>query len=253
MALLLMDGFDKYGGVNSNSTSVQALMQQEWTSTAASAISLVAGLSSTGNAFNMGSAGTSLTKTLPGNYARLIGGLRFSSTLAQIVGVQFLDSAANQAAISINNTGTISVRNGIYNGGTILGTSTTTITANSVHYLEFDITFSNTGAYQVWLDGVSILSGSGDTTATTNNSVSGFTFNVLSGGGWTVDDLYLFDTTGTVNNAVLLTSPRIETQFPTGDAAVQFAIGASTLGSSVSRGGIAYSGVANDLYLRPYT
>jgi hypothetical protein len=45
-----------------------------------------------------------------------------------------------------------------------------------------------------------------------------------------MDDFYLFDTTGSINNAVLLTSPRIETQFPNADAAVQFAVGAATLG-----------------------
>jgi hypothetical protein len=67
----------------------------------------------------------------------------------------------------------------------------------------------------------------------------------------TWDDLYLFDATGTVNNAALLTSPRIETQLPSSDAAVQFAFGAAMLGASQAR--VAASSVAitaNQLRLR---
>jgi hypothetical protein len=126
--------------------------------------------------------------------------------------------------------------------------------ANSVHYLEWDFTFANAGSYQIWLDGVSILSGSGDTTATANNTASGIQFTAASGSpAFTIDDLYVFDATGSINNAVLLTSPRIETTFPSGDNSVQFGFGAATLGSSIPRNSANYSTTANTLYLRPYT
>jgi len=249
--LLFMDGVDKYGSANSNATGVAALLTAgEWT-TSTNTVTIVAPLSTTGNAANLANS-TVLSKTLPASYGRLIGGFRFSSTLAGNVGVQFIDVATQQAGISINTAGTISVRNGNFSAGTALGTSAASITANTVHYLEWDITFGNSGAYQLWLDGVSILSGTGDTTATANNTASGIQLATAATGVMQADDLYLFDATGSINNAVLLTSPRIETQFPSADGAVQFAVGAATLGNSVQRAGSAANG-ANYLYLRPYT
>ena len=250
MALIAMDGFDKYGAANSNSTAVAALLTAgEWTSASSATVQIVAPLSATGQALLVGSGGT-VTKTIP-TVGRTLGGMRFSSSLANVAGVQFLDGASNQCGICINVAGTIAVRNAGYNTGTILGTSTASITANSVHYLEWDITFGNAAAYQVWLDGVSILSGTGDTTGTANNTTSGFTL-VANATAYTVDDLYVFDATGTTNNAVLLTSPRIETQFPNADGAVQFALGAGILGTSLSRSGGNGNNAANQLRVRPF-
>jgi hypothetical protein len=250
MALLFMDGFDKYGPVNSNTTATAALLLQEWTT--ASGASIVAPLSATGQAVNWVLTG-SVVKTLAASYSRLIGGMRFSSSLVtSTAGVLFTDAGSSQASISINTAGTISVRNGSITG-TVLGTSTASVAASSTHYLEWDITFSNTGSYQIWLDGVSILSGSGDTTGTVNNTANGVGLNNGGANVFTVDDLYLFDTTGTTNNAVLLTSPRIETSLPSSDGAVQFAVGAATLGSIYGR--TAPGGVLGDntMVARPLT
>jgi hypothetical protein len=253
MALLFCDGFDKYGGVNSNATIIQALLTAgEWTSAAATS-SIVAGLSATGYAFATGTGANTLTKTLAASYSRLIGGIRFSSGLVSAAGIQFIDAASSQCGICINPAGTIAVRNGSFSAGTILGTSAVSVSANTTHYLEWDITFGNSAAYQLWLDGVSILSSTGDTTATANNSASGFSINGTGGVISTWDDLYLFDATGTTNNAVLLTSPRIETQFPNGDGAVQFAVGAAILGSSVTRSYLFSSNAANQWRTRPFT
>jgi hypothetical protein len=253
MALLFMDGWDKYGGVNSNGTSVQALLQQEWT-VATTGTAIVAGLSATGLALQCTSNGSGCTKTLSANYGRIIGGVRFNSTLTtNPSGVQFLDAGSSQCGIGIAATGIISLRNGTYNAGTILGSGATAISANSTHYLEWDITLGNSAAYNVYLDGVSIISGTGDTTATTNNTINGVQFTQGSAATITWDDFYLFDSTGTTNNAVLLTSPRIETTFPNADSAVQFAVGAATLGNSVSRNAANLNLAANTLYLRPYT
>jgi hypothetical protein len=176
VALIFMDGFDKYGGLNTNSAGVIALLTAgEWTSTAGGGQQIAASLSTTGQALLVGAAGVA-TRTIAA-VGRIIGGMRFSSSLASTAGIQFLDAAANQAGICINVAGTIAVRNGVYNSGTILGTSTASITASTTHYLEWDITFGNSANYQLWLDGVSILSGTGDTTATVNNTISGFSLS----------------------------------------------------------------------------
>lgn len=252
MALLFLDGFDKYGGLNSNTTVVPGLLTAgEWTSWSASGATIVAGLSSTGNAVQVGTSSTG-TKTLAANYTRLIGGLRFSGNLgAAATLMQFRDGANPQASITLETTGIVNLRNGLVNG-TILASSSA-VTANSTHYLEWDVTFGNTAAYQVWLDGVSAFSGTGDTTTTANNYANAIAIAYLSSGSLTVDDLYLFDATGTTNNAVLLTSPRIETTFPTSDSAVQFGFGAGILGSSVARSTSGGAGTISSLMLRRFT
>jgi hypothetical protein len=251
VALLFMDGFDKYGPVNNNNAAVAALLQQgEWNSTA-NVCQIAAPLSATGQAVNFLSNATA-SKTLATNYGRIIGGFRFASTLATSMGIQFIDGVTAQSGINIASTGAIQLRNGNFSTGTLIG-SGGAITANSAHYLEWDITFGNSAAYQVWLDGISLFSGTGDTTATANNTISGFILGGSASTNLTVDDLYIFDSTGTVNNAPLLTSPRIETTFPSSDNSVQFAVGAATLGSAVSRSSVNFNSSANQLYLRPYT
>lgn len=255
MALLLVEGFDKYGPVNSVSANVITLLTQgEWTSVIGSAHTIAAPLSATGYTLNLG-INSSLAKTLSASYGRLIGGFRFNSNLGNTAGIAFQDAGTDQAAVTINSTGAISVRNGSVQAGTILGTSTATVTAGTTHYVEFDITFGNPAAYQVWLDGVSVLSGSGDTTTTANNSANGITLRTSTSVSFTVDDFYLLDATGPAPlNAVLLTSPRIETQFPVSDGAVQFAVGAAVLGSTLPRiTGNAFSSPANALYVVPLT
>jgi len=248
VALLFMDGFDKYGP-NSISGVAALLTAGEWTSAGGSGHNLVSGLSSSGYALQLGGGvNVSVSKTLPASYARLIGGFRVSTVLNG-TGVTLLDSGTAQCSIAFNAAGTISVIRGAISTGTVLATSTATISANTTHYVEFDIAFSNTANYQVWLDGVSIISGSGDTTGTANNSANGIQL-FTSSNSITFDDLYVFDTSGSANNAALLTSPRIETQMPSSDAAVQFAFGAALLGASLARTTATVSTAANQLRLR---
>jgi hypothetical protein len=250
MALLFMDGMDKYGGANTNTTSVIALMAGEWT-TVTGTPNIAAPLSAIGQALFLGSISTA-AKTLATNYGRIIGGFRFSANLVGYFGIQFLDAGSNQCGIQIPTTGTITLRNGSLAAGTIIATGTT-VAANTTHYLEWDITLGNSAAYNVYLDGVSIISGTGDTTATANNTINGVSLQTQSAGTASVDDLYLFDTTGTTNNAVLLTSPRIETTLPVSDSSVQFGIGASVLGGTLARTATNFSTAANQFYLRPFT
>src|SRR5215470_15169901 len=112
MALLFLDGFDKYGGVNSSTASVGQLVLQEWTSITNTNPTLVAPLSSAGQAVLIGS-NSGLTKTLATNYGRIIGGVRFSSTLAAAAGIQFYDAASQQCGIAVATTGVIQLRNGV--------------------------------------------------------------------------------------------------------------------------------------------
>ena len=230
MSVLFIEGFEKYGGVSNTGVDV-LLAAGDWTSSSSSG-SFVAGLSANGVAFQVAGGATTVSKTLGANYARLIGGFRFNCALTAIpAGVTFFDGATAQCSVSINNGGSFSVRNGAISGTALATSATGLVAANSTHYLEWDITFGNvgTGAFQLWLDGVSILTGSGtvDTTATVNNYANAFALVVSAGSNNMIwDDIYLFDASGTTNNAVLLTSPRVDTSWPSSDSAVQFGFGA---------------------------
>jgi hypothetical protein len=256
VALIALEGWDKFGPPNSNFTVVAALLTAgEWTNATGSGITIVAGLSATGQAVQIALTSSTLSKTLPASYGRLIGGFRFNvNTLgtSNLGGIQFTDGATGQCTLGVNpTTGLISLRNASV-GGATLAVSTIAVSVGSTHYLEWDITFGNAGVYSVWMDGSLLFSGTGDTTANANNTANGIMFlGAVSGPTITFDDLYIFDASGTTNNAVLLTSPRIETQFPNRDGAVQFAIGASVIGSNVSRASGGTSNIGNTLYLRP--
>lgn len=252
--LLAVEGFDKYGPANNGSSvAVNLLVRGDWNTSSGGSHGIVAGLSGTGYALQFVGGPASLAKTLPSNLARLVGGVRFRCDLAnQIILMQFRDAATAQCTIVVEQTtGVLNLRNS--SAGTILG-SGPAIVSNSIHYLEWDISFGNASNFQVWLDGASVISGVGDTTATANNFCNAIALGANATGTVAYDDLYLFDTTGTANNAVLLTNPRIETSFPTSDSAVQFAFGAGVLGQTYPRSAQTLQSLnANTLYLRAFT
>ena len=255
MAVVFIDGFDKYGALNAVTGNVGTLLLEgEWTSQAAGSPTIVAGLSSTGSAMQIvygASSAADLIKTFSSTWTRLIGGIRFNANLVgQNSGFGFASNGTSACTITINTAGTISLRTG-NNGGTALSTSSSTVSANATHYLEWDITFGASSSYQVWLDGVSIFSGTGNTA----NGVSNVNQFQFFGQSQTIifDDFYLFDSTGGTNNAVLNTNPRIETQFPTADSSVQFSFGAAVLGQATQGVSTTNAPGANELFLRKYT
>jgi len=249
MAMILIDGFDKYGAPNTNNANVVNLMLGEWN--VGSQVFIAAGLSSVGNAVNLSSSGASMSRSFA-NTGRIIGGVRINPSSG--FAISFGDLGSMQCTICAAG-GLISLRNGTTNG-TILASSASSFPNGVIHFIEWDITIGASANYQVWVDGTSIFSGTGNTRATANNYVNNinFLFTPVGVSGASVyDDLYLFDNTGSVNNAVLLTSPRVETTFPVSDSSVQFAIGASVIGSPIARTSTNITFVANVLYLRPLT
>lgn len=262
MAVLFVDGFDKYGPAGQTTPTVASLVVMgEWTGTYGTlGTSIVAPLSSAGQAINVSAStvgGSGYTKTLAANYGRIIGGFRFASPLQQNGGIEFRDGATAQFAITVNGTtGTISIRSGTGWGtspGSAIATSSASVTANSTHYLEWDVTIGAAGAYQVWLDGVSVLSGTGNTRAGTANA---YTNAILLGAGTgnsniTFDDLYLFDSTGATNNAPLLNNPVVETAFPNADSAKAWTNSASIIGVNNSAAS-PLAPTANVVRVRPH-
>lgn len=111
----------------------------------------------------------------------------------------FLDTAATvQVGLRINNDGSIAVYRGGSTAATQLGSTSAAgvIPANSYVYIEIKVVFhGSAGSFQVWVDGVSIISASGlDTTNTANDSADRVRFGNTNTSA-KVDDVYIDDAT----------------------------------------------------------
>jgi hypothetical protein len=266
MAVLIIDGFDKYRNI------AASLFGGDWTTTIA--VSVQDGIGGgAASSFEVGAytpacfrcgQGGGLIKTLPGNFSTLIWGLRFKVTSASLnsFAVQLSDSGTNQVSVRVNSAGLIEVRRGSEGGpnfglqpSTLLATSATGITLNTWHYLEAEIVVnSTTGSFNVFLDGVQIITMTGQNTSASGNAyANSFAFKAVdSNAGTLVDDLYLFDNTGSFANAICGDSV-VETQYPVGDASVQFTPAASAFGAFYHYPGSNNDIGANSIFLRPFT
>lgn len=258
MAVLFVDGFDKYGPAGQTTPTVTSLlMNGEWTSFSVGPNSIVAGLSAGGLALQFfGGSAPSITKGLTANYPRLIGGYRisFNATVTTNGLITFLDAGTQQCTLGFNASGNVVLRNGSGTSATIVATSSAVVSINTTHYLEFDLTFSPTGTYQVWLDGASVLSGTGNLRTSSNSYANAFSLGGWSNGSVgnaTFDDLYLFDTTGATCNAPLLNNPIVETAFPNADSAKTWTNNASIIGVNNSAAS-PLAPTANVVRVRPH-
>lgn len=267
MATIWIEGFDNYGatGIALPSLGSVSLAEGGWTVLGGVA-SIVPSLNGqTGYAVSITRQGTAIgaamIKGLQQSYARLIGGLRIlaPTSLAEPSGFQLLDNTTTQVSVAISAvSGTIAIYRGGWNSGTLLQVSNESVAGNTEHYIEFDITFGvgGAGGWTVWLDGVEILGGTGTTVVSANNSVDGFQIGDMANVTapiHTVDDIYLFDGTTTVNNAVVLSNPVVLTDSPLSDTSVQFTNIGNVVGNTSSTNAVAMSLAANSLWLMPIT
>lgn len=108
--------------------------------------------------------------------------------------IQLSSGGTAQCCLCIEANGSVTVRRPD-GSGTILGQSSPALITSGVwYYLEFKALVENAGSYEAWLNGTSILSGSGDTQ---NASGSGadivHVFSPFSGNGDRLTDLYIDD------------------------------------------------------------
>jgi hypothetical protein len=246
MADIFWDGFDKYGLLNSIPST--SSMGSEWTNLPSNGNpSFVAGRFTNSLALQLG-FGYSAGRTLPGNYPRLIGGVAMQPTLSSSSGVLFADAGTNQCSVGFNAQGKLVLWQGGI-GGTQIAISSTSITTNTWHYVEWDLTFASSGAYTVWLDGAQVFTGTGNLKSSSNAYANAV---LLSGNSCNFDDMYLFDNTGTVNNAVRGDS-RVETLFPNADASVAFTPSQGAIGAYYTLSGSTSNMSSNQLFLRKFT
>ena len=228
MALLWCDGFDHYG-------TVSRLLDGPYADiTAVSSIS-TSNVRTGANSL-LTFANASLRRVLGGAKTFVgLGGAFYWTSLPAGNNVQrvfdFRDAGNfQQIVLYIQSTGTISA----YRNTTHLGTTATPVlTANAYQHIEAQILFSQTvGTIEVRVNGVTVLSLSGqDTCNTANVECSQVT---LAGGGGSggncyLDDIYAYDNTGSYNNS-WIGDRRVLTLFPNANTATAdwTAVGAAT-------------------------
>lgn len=103
----------------------------------------------------------------------------------------------------------------LYRGGTLVATSTRTLSLNQWNFIELKTHVDDvSGTMEVRVDGVSWVTFSGDTrNAGTSPAIDVIGFGTYAGVNQYIDDLYICNTTGTVNND-FLGDVRIETIKP---------------------------------------
>jgi len=230
---IFSDGIDVYGPAG----TTPALTTQ-WTSVSGTVV-VVAGLSATGNAVRL-SNNINIQKSI-GAFTRVAGSVRFSVLLTSQNVIAFNDTSSfNVFSITIETTGVIALRTGSQSG-TILA-SGGSILANSAHVLSWDVTVGASSPFAVYLDGILLFSGTGNTAnSRTNANLFLLVAGSTAGNTFTLDDVVIADPTQPGYTAALLTSnPVIETQFVSGDNQTQF----SNDGDIVVAVGVASNGVA---------
>lgn len=163
-----------------------------------------------------------ITKTLPNNFTTLIFGFAFKTDVftSNKNIVSFRDGGTLQIELGLTASGQLFVSR----NGTILATSIDSISTNVWDYIEFKFTINNTtGSFEVRLNGNNILSAtSQDTQNTTNAYVNEFVLGpYINSTNITLftfffDDLYVCDTTGSLNND-FLGDIRVDAILPTAD------------------------------------
>lgn len=236
MALDFFTGFDHYAtadltlGVTSRFTSIQ-------NATVAS-----------GSARN-GSNGLSLSigatawvkKTGLSNAATRVLGFAFKATDILSDAFRAIASLADgdpetaaQVSLVVTDTGAISVyratpgaggRNlGSNSGGTLLGTSTNTLSSNTWYYIELVVTVNNTtGTVEVYVNGTKtgwIDLTSQDTQASSSAQANAFGFNGRNSGGVSIDDVYCLSGSGGVRTSRLGDVKCVAVVASAGDGAV---------------------------------
>jgi hypothetical protein len=136
----------------------------------------------------------------------------------------FSDTGTNQVGLTVDAVGALRVRRGMTVGGnlsgTVLGTSSTNVGLGAWHYIELKVKIdSSTGTVDVQLDGLNVLSLTGQNTQNSaNNTANQITLGLCTlSFGNTIsayfDDYYINDNSGSSNTS-FLGDTSILCQFP---------------------------------------
>lgn len=217
MALRFLDSFDHYATAD---------LLQKWSSLGGSSqtIQAASGRRGGGCLRLTGAISSSVAKTLD-NQATWVVGFALNVSALPSVGtgrqlVTLIDNATTHVVLRLNNDGTLSV----LRSTTVLATSVAVLAAGGFSYIELKATIDDTvGAYEVRLNGATILAASGVDTRNGGNASANrveLGGNTTPGGNYDYDDLYICDTTSAGSpsvNADFLGDVRVDASFPNGN------------------------------------
>lgn len=160
--------------------------------------------------------GNPLTKFLPNLGSIIFGQAMYSATLGPTIIIQLFDNTTRQVALHVQTDGAFAVTNGF---GTLLGTSLPgKYIAGTWQYVEAKfVIHGSTGSVTVRVNGEIVLYLAGIITKTSSNAYcTSVRYSIPSPFSNTayMADLYVCDTTGTINNDFLGDS-RIDVLLPT--------------------------------------
>ena len=218
MALEFIDGFDHY--------TQTGMMARKWSASSPfdSGAGFVTGRFGAGNAFKL-HWNTSVPFVNVGSLATRIVGFaaNFQGANQNYQVFAFRDSGTVQVDLRMTTTGALQVTR----NGTVLATTSNTISAGQWYYVEFQVTInSSAGSFTLQITtpgGIASTwaSGSGVNTQSTGNASTNeiaFIGYANNSNDTYIDDLYCLNTSGSVNNTFLGDS-RIVTNLPNADGA----------------------------------
>lgn len=214
MALIFMDGFDHY--------TTTAAMAYKWNAVDASVAPNKAGRRS-------GSLAVSNNNASSGYFRRSFSAAISTVTVGFAINIESLGGSDKryfvltdqeggaQITVCALNTGEFIIRlGGVF--GSIIATASVAMTTGVWNYFELKVYVANSsGTVELRLNGATVASYTGDTQATGYANIMGIDFGGVSSYSpiFTVDDLYVCDASGSVNNT-FLGDVRVDTIFPTG-------------------------------------
>ena len=156
-------------------------------------------------------------KDLGANYTTLIAGIAFKNGSGGGALLRFRDAGTTQVYVNLESDGALKV----YRGAVVIGsTSTGAVPFDIWQYIEAKVTFSNTvGTVEVRLNGsgTPVINISGqDTVSTGNEYANQVAFGNFASTYGYVDDFYICDTSGGVNDD-FLGDCHVTTLYPTSD------------------------------------
>ncbi len=210
MSRLFSTGFDLYGATQET---------QIWTGVGSGPRSYGSGGSrwATGQGLNLLDV---INKVLGSNEATLVAGLAFQPANVVTLGdfFRFRDSTTTQISLAVTATGQLACYKGGTAGTLLASTGAGYVTLGVWHYYEIKAVFATgaTGSIEVRVDGnaTPVLTASSVITATTHAYANDIQL-VSAASGTLFDDIYVVNTSGSVNND-FLGDTRIEGRVPTG-------------------------------------
>jgi len=197
MSLEFIESFDHFTN-NAN-------LIRKWTGPTSSA---VGGFNQTtgrfgGKSFEIGWAGDYWSNQLPANATKVVGfALRTAASWSTTALCGFRDSGTAQVELNIDNTGHLYMTR---NGTAVGSAAATGLATNTWYYVEWKVTIGASAAYEVRVDGTTVITGTGNT-QNAGSTINEFRVGVTAttGSGWfQLDDLYIVNTSGTLNNNFL--------------------------------------------------